>query len=187
MSEYCIPTSVATGSPFKPSPALVRAAAAAVFNRDLADDDKLCVAELAVTLGYKVLMDMGHEQTHAQTIFRFFKDLIEEWSAAFEVWHVHMGRPYNKIKLKPDPIMLEIIDNKYALMLDGKKRSKLLDIREGVATTRRGWPVIQVAVQLSALTELVLDTQGSDWYRHLLAGESAAAAPAIRSDSPRTE
>lgn len=159
MSQPVIPQ--ARLAPFNLDTGLLRSVVAAVFNRDIDETSNLTEAEVMVLMASKLLLDMGYEQPHLQTLFREFReDLVARGSH-----YRRLVREYGKISVSP--LILTIVDNRYAGLVttEGPLRS-LFDFKEAkslkksVGTT----PILQVGLTLSRLFEHAADTHQSDWY-----------------------
>lgn len=180
---FLVPQSCVLNSPFKPDAGLVRTVVASVFNRDITPEDKLSEAEAIVVLGAKLLLDTGHSTETAQSIFRHYRQIVEEWGqryrlAAASAWRcTEHGRPLMK---KPEPILLTIIDNKTATIVGTSgKMGAYFNFKEATepASLVVG-PILQLGLSLSRLFELVAGNSEDRWYCRAAAEALEAALPA---------
>lgn len=159
MSKPVIPQSKL--SPFNPDAGLLRSIVAAVFNRDIAESSNLTEAEAMVSMASKLLLDMGYEQSRLQTLFREFREELNARGDHFR----QLVREYGKIAVSP--LILTIIDNRYAGLVTSEGRlGSLFDFVEAKVLKKSvgKTPILQVGLTLSRLFEHAADTHQSDWY-----------------------
>lgn len=173
---FVIAQELVLNSPFKPEAGLVRTVVASVFNRDVGADDKLSEAETMAVLGTKLLLDMGHTQEHAQTIFRHYRNDLETWTS-------DLIDRFHKNYEKPGPLILVILDNQVTTMLRirGHIRKEHFDFKKATDTEAPSRPVLQVGITLSRLFSLVLGDPKARLYPRLLAEATEAERQADQS------
>lgn len=175
---YLIPQAAITGSPISPTPKSVRTTVAAVFNRDISDDDSLSEAEAVIVLASKVLQDIGYEAEATQTLFRNFKAVIGDWCERMRLGVA--SKVGNRFVQRPSPILLTITDNRSAAIVGGNFSTRYYDFIDAkeIIVPKTVSPLLQVGLSLLRLFELSVGIPKSDWYP-LAAAEAIEAAKQV--------
>ena len=132
--------------PLRPSMREIRAAAAAIFNKDdVGDETEFSLSDGVVLLAYKMLTDVAVEPDYAVAILRAFRQVIYDWE-----W--------------PRPLMLSLNDNRYAVMV-GPHDDGAFDYKAGIYAdaTKLPAPLLQASVKIVGQ---VLDVEGGHEFLH---------------------
>ena len=107
---------------------------------------------------------MGYTSEAVQTLFRHFKDTIEDWCERMRT--AIASQRSNRLIKRPSSIILTITDNRSAAIMGGTASTRYFDFIDAKEITglRPVGPLLQVGVSLLRLFELSVDMPQSDWY-----------------------